>query len=106
MSSRRRTLALMICAGLLLAAAAGLRAQTTPALTEEFHQSYPLAAGGRVSLSNINGGVRIRGWDRDEVRVDAVKRAATQELLREAQIRVDAAPGSVRIQTDYPDRRR
>jgi DUF4097 and DUF4098 domain-containing protein YvlB len=94
----------VVCAGLLLAAAAGLRAQTTPSLTEEFHQSYPLAAGGRVSLSNVNGGVRVTAWDRDEVRVDAVKRAATQELLREAEIKVEAGAGSVSIHTEYPER--
>src|SRR5918999_1090114 len=105
MLRKRKTLAFMICAALLLpAAAVGLWAQTPQALTEEFHQSYPLSAGGRVSLSNINGAVRVTGWDRDEVRVDAVKRAATQELLREAEIKVEAGAGSVRIHTDYPDR--
>ena len=44
-------------------------------LTEEFHQSYPLADGGRVSLENINGAVHISGWDKNEVKVDAVKYA-------------------------------
>jgi len=30
---------------------------------EEFHQTYPLSATGRVSLENINGGVQIKVWD-------------------------------------------
>ncbi len=78
-------------------------AQGRPELTEEFHQTYPLAADGRMSLSNINGRVRVTGWDRNEVRVDAVKRAFTQERLREAQIKVEASQSEVRIETKYPD---
>ena len=86
-----------------LASAGGVVAQTRPELTEEFHQTYPLAAGGRVSLQNINGAVKVIGWDRSEVKVDAVKRAYTAERLREAQIKVDASASRVRIETEYPD---
>ncbi|MGB8509233.1 MAG: DUF4097 family beta strand repeat-containing protein [Pyrinomonadaceae bacterium] len=77
-------------------------AQGQPQFSEEFHQTYPLAAGGRVSLSNINGAVRVKGWERNEVRVDAVKRAYMRERLAEAQIDVNAAPDYVRIETKYP----
>lgn len=71
---------------------------------EEFHQSYPLSANGRVSLENINGGVRIAVWDQNEVKVDAVKRAYRRERLDEAKIQVNATGDSIRIRTDYPDR--
>ena len=72
-------------------------------LTEEFHQTYPLAADGRVSLSNINGPAHILGWDRNEVKVDAVKYAHSQTRLDEAKIVVDASSGSISIKTKYPD---
>ena len=70
---KRRALAALLLAALLLPQASGAgRAQTGEdallTATEEFHQTYPLAAGGRVSLSNINGRVKITGWDRDEVK--------------------------------------
>jgi len=39
-------------------------------LTEEFHQTYPLSATGRVNLANINGGVTIKVWDRPAVQAD------------------------------------
>jgi len=71
--------------------------------TEEFHHSYPLPANGRVDLSNINGSVRITGWDKNEVKVDAVKYAGTKERLDEAKIRIDAGSTSVEIRTEYPD---
>jgi len=94
-----------VLAALALTAADVSRAQSLsrPELTEEFHQTYPLAAGGRVSLQNINGGVKVVAWDRNEVKVDAVKRAYLPERLREAQIKVDASGNRVRIETEYPD---
>jgi DUF4097 and DUF4098 domain-containing protein YvlB len=73
-------------------------------LTEEFHQSYPLSATGRVSIENINGGVRIAVWDQNEVKVDAVKKAYERERLDEAKIEVVNTADSVRIKTRYPER--
>jgi DUF4097 and DUF4098 domain-containing protein YvlB len=73
-------------------------------LSKEFHQSYPLAANGRVDLQNINGPVHITAWDRNEVKVDAVKYAHTQQRLDEAKIQVDTASDRVSIHTEYPNR--
>jgi DUF4097 and DUF4098 domain-containing protein YvlB len=89
---------------LLNMAASDARTQSDELLREEFHQSYPLSAGGRVSLENINGAVRISAWDRNEVKVDAVKSARTRERLAEARIEVTASAGSIYIKTEYPDR--
>jgi DUF4097 and DUF4098 domain-containing protein YvlB len=73
-------------------------------LTQEFHQSYPLSANGTVELENINGAVQITAWDRNEVKVDAVKYAHTRERLDEAKIQVSAAGDRVSIRTEYPNR--
>jgi DUF4097 and DUF4098 domain-containing protein YvlB len=72
-------------------------------LREEFHQTYPLSANGRVSLENINGGVQIKVWDRAAVQVDAIKKAYRQNRLSEARIEVNATEESIRINTEYPD---
>jgi DUF4097 and DUF4098 domain-containing protein YvlB len=72
-------------------------------LTEEFHQSYPLNATGRVSIANINGSVRISVWDQNEVKVDAVKRGNRKEALDEVKIEVANTSDSVRIKTEYPN---
>jgi len=71
-------------------------------LTEEFHQTYPLTAQGRIEVENLNGPVHISSWDRNEVKVDAVKRAWTKERLDEAKIEVDANASSIVIHTEYP----
>lgn len=70
-------------------------------LTEEFHHTYPLAANGTIELENINGAVHITAWDRNEVKVDAVKRAYDQEELNEAEIEVSDRPDFISIRTKY-----
>src|SRR5438105_4880011 len=70
-------------------------------VTEEFHQTYPLSGDGRIDLSNINGSVHITAWDENQVKVDAIKRAGTEELLKDAEIRVEARADSISIETHY-----
>ena len=77
--------------------------QPAQQVTEEFHQTYPLSATGRVNLGNINGGVKIKVWDRAAVQVDALKKAYRRDRLAEAQIEVTATEENIRIKTEYPD---
>jgi DUF4097 and DUF4098 domain-containing protein YvlB len=84
---------------LLLAAAPPCSAE----VTQEFHKTVPITANGRVSLENINGSVKITGWDQNQVQIDAVKSARDQQRLDEARIEVDVANDAVRIRTRYPD---
>ena len=71
--------------------------------TEEFHKVYPLSAQGRIEIANLNGPVHITGWDRDEIKVDAVKSAWTKERLDEARIEIRAEQDDISIHTEYPD---
>lgn len=70
---------------------------------EEFHKTYPLSPNGRVSLENIQGDVQVQVWDRNEVKVDAIKTAYTRELLNDAEIEIDSTADSLRIHTQYPN---
>lgn len=72
-------------------------------VTEEFHHTYPLAANGRIDLENINGAVHISGWDQNQVKLDAVKRARDEERLKDIEIRVDARNEAISIETHYRD---
>ena len=74
----------------------------TATLTEEFHHTYTISADGRVALDNINGAVHIHSWDRNEVKVDAIKKANSQKRVNEAKIEVNADSGSISIRTKYP----
>src|SRR5579863_1802856 len=73
------------------------------ALTEEFHQTYAITSDGRIELDNINGAVHIASWDRNEVKVDAVKYADTKERLDEAKIEIDSGKDYLSIRTKYPN---
>jgi len=90
-----------LCA-LLFAAAQG-HASDKGRYTEEFHQTYPLTAGGRIDLDNINGAVHITAWDQNVVKVDAVKYARTKERLDQARVEVEANSDLVSIRTKYTD---
>jgi DUF4097 and DUF4098 domain-containing protein YvlB len=88
---------------LSLAAALSISALAYGKVTAEFHKTYPLAANGSLALENINGNVHVTTWDRNEVKVDAVKSASSQGRLDEAKIEVDAHSDRVSIKTEYPD---
>ncbi len=78
-----------LCALLVLALGAHA-SDHRGALTEEFHQTYAITSDGRIELDNINGPVHISSWDRNEVKVDAIKYADTKERLDEAKIEIDS----------------
>lgn len=94
-----------ICAVLVLALGAHASDHSS-ALTEEFHQTYAIAPDGRVELDNINGAAHISTWDRNEVKVDAVKYADTKEKLDEMKIEIDSGKDYLSIQTKYPEHNR
>src|SRR5919199_2530377 len=101
---RRIITSLPLCAALLVSLAGGALAQreSRELLRDEFHQTYRLSADGRITLHNINGAVHVQGWEREEVRVDAVKTAYARTRLDEARIEVNANDDSFDLRTRYP----
>src|SRR5262245_20425054 len=87
----------------IAAVAVGAQFSQKGDLTEALHKTFPLEADGRVSVGNVNGAVRVSAWDRNEVQVDAVKHAHTQEALDEARVVIDASSGSISVRTKYPE---
>lgn len=71
--------------------------------TERIEHTYPLNANGRVSVSNINGSITVTAWDRNEVHLVAVKTADSKERLADVNIKIDAKPDYLSVETDYPD---
>jgi DUF4097 and DUF4098 domain-containing protein YvlB len=98
--SRSKSIVLLLIPVALCIAGLALAAEP---YRENFDQSYPLAAGGRVALSNVNGSVVVNVWDQPTVRVQAVKEAESKEMLDKLLIEVKAAAGRVEIETRYPD---
>jgi hypothetical protein len=72
---------------------------------EEFQQSHPMKAGGRLYMENFNGAVEISGWDKDSIDISGTKHAGTQSALDAMKVDVVVSGDSVRIRTIRPSER-
>src|SRR5579864_2540922 len=70
--------------------------------SQDFHYSYPLKPGGRVSLENFNGTIEITGWDQPTVDVSGAKYASSVEARDAIKIEVNATSDSVSVRTIRP----
>lgn len=102
MITKKSLLTALVAVSLLLTASSNSLTQTRQQLREEFHHQYPLASDGLVDLENITGSVHILAWDRNEVKIDAVKRAYSRQRIAEAEIKIDADANAIHIKTKYP----
>lgn len=79
---------------------------------EKFERTEALAKDGRVVLTNISGTIEVRGWNKDEVKIDAVKYSEARngdkakENAAEVTIEVLREGSTLRIETRYPKRNR
>ncbi len=69
---------------------------------QEFHYSYPLAAGGDLHLDNSNGSVQISGWDRNTIDISGTKYAPDTEGLSDVQVKASVQGSSAIIETVAP----
>lgn len=71
--------------------------------TEDFHHTYELKSGGRLSVENFNGPVEIYGWDKNQVEIHGTKYASTKDNLATLKVEISNSPDSVSIRTLRPD---
>ena len=73
---------------------------------QDFHYSYPLKSGGRLSVETFNGPVEVSGWDQETVDISGAKSGPTQEAADALKVAIDNSPDSVSIRVTRPlDRR-
>jgi len=73
---------------------------------QDFHYTYPLKSGGRLSVETFNGSVEVSGWDQETVDISGAKYAATQEAADALKVAIDNSPDSVSIRVTRPSDRR
>jgi DUF4097 and DUF4098 domain-containing protein YvlB len=89
-----------VLAGSLLLWVLSLR--PTHAADQPFDRTVPLPAGAALTLQNVNGPVEVRGWDRAEARIQALKRASREGTdLALVEIEVHSSAGRLDISTHY-----
>lgn len=71
--------------------------------TERLDKTFPLNPNGRISLSNVNGSITVEAWDRNEVKLEALKVADSKERLSQVEIKIDATSDYLKISTEYGD---
>jgi len=78
---------------------------------EKFEKTVSLAKDGEVILKNISGDIEVKSWDKDEVKIDALKvsKASTlaeaKENTKKVEIVVKKEGKTLRIETKYPENR-
>ena len=77
----------------------------TKALEEKIEQKYELDSDATLSISNIDGSIRIYAAETSEIYLTATKSAYTAERLKGIVVDVQATRGTVAIKTIFPPRK-
>ncbi len=75
---------------------------TSDPFQQRFNRTFPLSAGGRFHLDNVNGRIEIAGWDRNEVSIKALKHGNTPESVEAVKININSSPTEIAIHTELP----
>lgn len=101
---RHRLISTVFVVAALLAAAPAFAVE----LEERFDRTYDLGSGGSIAVANVNGSVRVEAWDRDEVRVEAVKRVKSgsrskaEDVMGRIEVAVEQRGDHLEIETRLP----
>jgi hypothetical protein len=66
----------------------------------DFHFSFPMKQGGRLSVESFNGGVEISAWDQDNIDISGTKYAPTSEQADALKVNVDHTPDAVSVRAE------
>ena len=96
--NRSRVLSLVLSCAILLA-----RGNAVAAVAEEtVENTYSVPEKANITVKNADGRIQVYGWEENEIKVTAFKRAFTKERLDAIEINVEIAGDSVSIDTIYP----
>jgi DUF4097 and DUF4098 domain-containing protein YvlB len=69
---------------------------------KDIHSTYPLKAGGRLTVETFNGSVEVSSWEQETVDISGTKFGATQNDADNLPVNIDATPDSVTIHVPHP----
>lgn len=73
------------------------------AVSQQVTRTFPMNPNSTFDLSNVNGAVRIEGWDKNEIEVQARKSTPEEpSMLDLVAIEIDLTPNGVSVSTRYP----
>ncbi len=74
--------------------------------TSDFHYSYPLHAGGRLSIETFNGSIEVSGWDQNTIDISGTKSGPSQQAANDLPVAIDHTAEAVGIRVVRPSERR
>jgi DUF4097 and DUF4098 domain-containing protein YvlB len=86
---------------ILLTAALLFSSLLSAAETAEERFTFPLQAGGRISVENVNGDITVVGGTGQQVEIVATKRAKNAKALAEIEILVETSDDLVSLETRH-----
>lgn len=98
---QHKFIAVAFVAALALAGCAD-RLHSAAKVSESFERTISLNLDGALEVSNVNGSIEVSAWDRDEVRIEAVKKARSVEKLEQVRIEIASSANRVDIETELP----
>ena len=69
---------------------------------EDFHKTFEVQPGGRLSVDNSNGSVEITGWEKSTVDITGTKYASTEASMRNITIDIVQSGNNISIRTVRP----
>ena len=69
-------------------------------VTEEETFTYQLDDGGRFSVSNVNGSIKVTGGDGNSVEIIATKKASNQKELDKIEIEITHSASEIVVETE------
>lgn len=75
---------------------------------EKFEKTESLAKDGEVTLKNVSGRIEVKSWNKNQVRIEALKVSKAPSLSKakegaaKVEIEVEKENNSLRIETKYP----
>ncbi len=70
--------------------------------SRDFHYSFPLQSGGKVSVETFNGPVDVTGWDQPTVEIDGAKYGSTPEAADAVRVDITHTATAIEIHVNRP----
>ncbi|MFT6901066.1 MAG: hypothetical protein ACJAXS_001253 [Colwellia sp.] len=68
---------------------------------ETIEKSFTVSAQANLRLTNVNGGVEIKGWDKSEIKITAIITEKNQEDRERINIEFSKRSSDVNVETHY-----
>lgn len=69
--------------------------------TKEFSKTYDFDAKGKISIENINGDIKVTGWDRDEISLEYTITADSEKDLERVDVDINASGSHFEVEVDF-----